>query len=153
MHGWFGCMYICRLTICVPGVFRGQKRALGALELDRRELPRGYWQVNLGPLKKQPVLWPLSQLSSPAVDVLERRLSALPVWARTMVGSHWMPELFFRKEQYGREESNEDVRWQRHTITVCLALYRGHITQHSQLLYLAKILHCLLRNKQPAGGK
>jgi hypothetical protein len=55
------CAFVFYLLVCVGvGV-----RSSGTGVADSCELPCGYWQLNPGPLEEQPVLLPLSQLSSP----------------------------------------------------------------------------------------
>ena len=52
MYTYFAFMYVC--------AYRGQKKALDLLELDFTdgcELPRGDWELNLGPLQEQQVLF------------------------------------------------------------------------------------------------
>lgn len=48
------CMRVCLCTPCVPGVYRGQKRTLDALELELQMVEN--YHALLGPLEEQPKL-------------------------------------------------------------------------------------------------
>lgn len=55
------CLHVCLCTACVPGSKSGQKRvldSLGAGVTDGYEPLGGCWQLDSGPLEKQPVLLP-----------------------------------------------------------------------------------------------
>ena len=54
------CLHVCLCTKCVPGAFRGQKRASGTLA--SCEPPRGPWELNPAPLQEQ--LWIFTSESS-----------------------------------------------------------------------------------------
>lgn len=67
---WMFCLQVHLCTMFVSGALEGQKKLLDTKKLstgvrDGCELLCGSWELNLDPLQKQQVLWPLKQLSSP----------------------------------------------------------------------------------------
>lgn len=52
-------------STCVPGVLRGQRRAVISLELDGCEPPCGHWEPNLAPLKSSQYVLTLMLISEP----------------------------------------------------------------------------------------
>ena len=62
-----GVLFVCLCTTCVPGTHRSQKRALVllSLELDSCELPCGCWELKLGPLAEDLMLFTESSIISP----------------------------------------------------------------------------------------
>ena len=70
VYGCFACMHVC--VPCAFSAHRSGKRASDTLGMKSEdcELSCGYWELNLGPLKNQPVLLVTSHLSSPACPLL-----------------------------------------------------------------------------------
>lgn len=70
LYGCFACMYFC-ILYCVYGVGGGGQKNIrypGTGVTDGFKLPCEYWELNLGPLKEQPVLLTIEPSFQPLKD-------------------------------------------------------------------------------------
>lgn len=86
-------MYVCMCMMCAPGAHKDDKTVLEAPEtgvINDRELPRGCWDLNVGPLHDQQVLFRVE----PSLQPLKKS---------------------FKKKKASNRKTNEDKERKRHT--------------------------------------